>query len=256
MLLIGRNVVHFEALHAHAGIGRDRTRDEGATADDGIFAHDGITAKNGGVCVNGYVVLNGGVTLFAGEALAPACRKSTESDTLVNLHVLAYHGGFANDDACAMIDKEVLADGCARMDIDARFGMGVFGHETRENGYMQKVKLVGDAVNRCRHKAWVGEDNFVEAAGSRVAIVGGVQVGFKAFANQWNLGEKLLADTVAFNLALVGAHGAAELAVIESNGHLLVEVVKGVLDNDRKAVLGVVNLVGAVPEMPRINYAD
>ena len=69
-------------------------------------------------------------------------------------------------------------------------------------------------------------------------------------------GEKLLADTVAFNLALVRSHGTTELAIIKRDGHLLVEVVKSIFDNDREAILRVVNLVRAVPEMSGINHTD
>ena len=114
------------------------------------------------------------MALFAGKLLSAASRKCAERDALVNLDILADHCGFANHDACAMIDKEVFADGCTRMNVDARFGMGIFGHESRENRNVQKIKFVGDAVNSCRHEAGVGEDNLVKATGSGVAVKSGV----------------------------------------------------------------------------------
>ena len=175
---------------------------------------------------------------------------------MVNLDVLADDCGFANHNACAVIDKEVFADGCTRMDVDARFGMGIFGHESRENRNVQKIKFMGNAENRCRHKARIRKDNFVKAPSGRIAIKSGMQIGFKTFANPRNLREKFLADAVAFNLALVRSHGTTELAIIKRDGHLLVEVVKSIFDNDREAILRVVNLVRAVPEMSGINHTD
>ena len=155
-----------------------------------------------------------------------------------------------------MIDKEVLADGCTRMDVNSRLGMRILSHEPRENRNVQKVKFMGNAENRCRHKARIRKDNFVEAPSGRIAVISGMQIGFKTFANPRNLREKFLADAVAFYLALVRSHGTTELAIIKRDGHLLVEVVKSIFDNDREAILRVVNLVRAVPEMSGINHTD
>ena len=256
VFLVGGHVIHFEVFHAHAGVGTYGIRDEGVAADDGVFAHDGVSAENGCPCVNGDVVLDGGVTLFAGKFLAASCGKGAEGYALVNLHVLADDSSFANHDAGAMIDKKVFADGGSRVNVDARSGVRVFGHQSRKHWNMQKVKFVGDAEDGGRHEAGVSEDDFVEAAGSGVAIVGGVQIRLQEFADLRNLREEFLANAVAFNLALVGGHGAAKLAVIQRDGHLLVKVVKGIFDQDREAVLRVVNFVCAVPEMPGINHPN
>ena len=150
LFAVGRGVVEFQILDAHAGVGVNGTRDECVAADNSVFAHDCIAAENGGSGVNGNVVLNRRVAFFAGKSLTASCRECAQRNALINLHVLADDRGFANDDAGAVIDKEVLADGCARVDVDTRFGMGVFGHESRENRNMQKVEFMGDAVNgRC-----------------------------------------------------------------------------------------------------------
>ena len=175
---------------------------------------------------------------------------------MVNLHVLADDGCFANHDSGTVIDKEVFANRCARVDVDSRFGMRVFGHEARQNRHMQQVKLMGDAEDGGCHEAGVSEDDFVKAAGGWVAVVGSVQVGFQEFADLRNLREEFLADAVAFDFALVGCHGAAELAVIECDGHLFMEVVESIFDNDRETVFRVVNLVRAVPKMSRIDNPD
>ena len=68
--------------------------------------------------------------------------------------------------------------------------------------------------------------------------------------------EEFLANAVTFDLAFVRGHCAAELAVIQRNRHLLMKVVKGILDNDREAVLGVLNLMPTISEVSGINDSN
>ena len=71
-----------------------------------------------------------------------------------------------------------------------------------------------------------------------------------------NLGEKFLTNSIALDFTFIGSHGAAELTVIQRNSHLLVEVIECIFDENRKAILGVVNLVRTIPEVSRINDSD
>ena len=57
--------------------------------------------------------------------------------------VLADSAGFANDDACAMVDSEVFTNGCTGMDINSRTAVRYFSHHTWHQGHIELVEAIG-----------------------------------------------------------------------------------------------------------------
>jgi len=53
-------------------------------------------------------------------ALADILARTTEGYTLIERHIVADDGRFADDYAVAMVDKESLPDACAGMNLDSR----------------------------------------------------------------------------------------------------------------------------------------
>ena len=103
-----------------------------------------------------------------------------ERDALIELHMLADGRRLADDDAGAVVDKEVVADRCARVDVDAGELVGVFGHHARQHGDAHFVQPVRHAVNADGFKRGVGEHDLVAAHRGGVAVVSGLNVGFEA----------------------------------------------------------------------------
>ena len=64
-------------------------------------------------CADDYIVLDGGVALSLSEYLA------TEGDTVVKHDAIANLGGFTDDDAHAVVNKEAATDSGARVDFHA-----------------------------------------------------------------------------------------------------------------------------------------
>ena len=95
-------------------VGRDAGGDEDVAADGAPFADDGFAAENGGSGVDGDVVPDGGMSLLAAEELAECGGQSAEGDALVDFDVVADFGGFADDDAGAVIDEEASAEAVRR----------------------------------------------------------------------------------------------------------------------------------------------
>ena len=120
VLLARRIVFHLRILDADSRVCRNGARDERVTADDGILSDSGLTAKDGCSGVNDDVVFDGRVTFLARKLLAASCRKSADSNALVDLNVLADDGCLTYYDARAVIDEEMLADRSTRMDVDTR----------------------------------------------------------------------------------------------------------------------------------------
>ena len=76
------------------------------------------------------------------------------------------------------------------MDVDADLGVGVFGEDARDEGYTERVELMGDAVNAEGEEAGIGDDDFLERLGGGVVaqVAGGVFV--EPFAHTAKAAEK------------------------------------------------------------------
>ena len=89
------NVLHHHGIGAHAGITADR---------------DG--AKDFGACAHHHAIFDHGV------AAARFHGRAAQRDTMIEGHIVADDGGFADHDAQTMIDEEVFADNGAGVDLN------------------------------------------------------------------------------------------------------------------------------------------
>ena len=160
--------MQFLALLADGGAGVYRAGDKGAGAHHAIVTDHRLATQNGCVGIDGHIVFNGGVAALAPQALSAAGGKATQGHTLVDLHIFANDRGLANDDARAVVDEEKFTDGGAGVDVDARYAVGVLGHDAGDQRHTKAVQLVRQAVNGDGKKTGVGEDDLLlpEAAGS------------------------------------------------------------------------------------------
>ena len=82
------------------------------------------------------------------------------------------------------------------MDVDAGALVRVLGEHAREQRDLQREEHVGEALERDREHAGVGEDDLVHAARGRVALVGGGDVGLHQAAHFRQGAEKLGGESV------------------------------------------------------------
>ena len=99
--------------HAHDGAVVGHVLDDNRVAADFDVVADADVAEHLGTRAHGDVVAQGGVA-FAGLVAGTA-----ERDALIEHAVVAHNGGLADDDAHGVVDKEVLADLCGGMNLDA-----------------------------------------------------------------------------------------------------------------------------------------
>ena len=76
-----------------------------------------------------------------------------------------------------MVDKEVFADGCACVDVNASAAMGVFSHDAGDKRDVLRVQFVSDTVYEDSEEARIREDNFFFALRGWVAIKSGLNIG-------------------------------------------------------------------------------
>ena len=95
-------------------------------------APDRDPAEDGGAGVNDHVVFHDGVTGVALDHIALIVSREmprAERDGLINSHIVANDGGFADDDAGAVINEEARSDRGPRMNVDAGPGMRDLRHQ-------------------------------------------------------------------------------------------------------------------------------
>jgi len=107
-LEVGPALPHVDlAALIHDGIGRDAGRDPDVAADHAACPDDGLAAQDGGVGVDDDVVFDRRMSLGRGQRLGDGER--AQGHALVELHVVADHGCFADDDAGAVVDDHRMA---------------------------------------------------------------------------------------------------------------------------------------------------
>ena len=92
------------------------------TTYDNVVAHYSFGSEKCCSRVDDHVVPNGGMSFSASDDFSFLIFRKTkrsQSDALIDLHVVANLSGFSNDNACAVVDEEVLSDSCAWVNIDA-----------------------------------------------------------------------------------------------------------------------------------------
>ena len=111
------------------------------------------------------------MTLGRGERLGHG--KRPQGHALVELHVVSDHGGFADDDAGAVIDDDWMAQGRPGVNVYARPFVSPFGQHARQERHAQFAEAMGDAVDGDGQEAGVGQDDLVHALGRGVAALDG-----------------------------------------------------------------------------------
>lgn len=167
-------------------VGGGAFHEEDVAGDDGVVAEGGVAAEDGAVGVDDDVVFDGGVALdvFDGAAVFVEGEAfGAEGDALVEFDVIADMAGFTDDDAGAVVDEKAGADGGTGVDVDAGEGVDAFAHDAGDEGEVEAVELVGEAVGGDCEEAGIGEFDFGVAEGGGVAVVGGLYVGDERLSN-------------------------------------------------------------------------
>ena len=93
--------------------------------------------------------------------------------------MVAYDGGLADDHTRAVVDGEVLANLCPRVDVDAGARMGLFGDDTRYHWHLHPMQHVGQPVVRHRVHHGVAVYHLAVVRGSGVAVEHRLHVGIE-----------------------------------------------------------------------------
>ena len=131
------------------------------------------------------------MTALVSELLASSCGKSSERYSLIELDIVSDNGSLTDNYACAVIDKEVLAYGSSRVDIDACGAVSIFRHDTWNDRNSEQVQLMCHAIYGYGLYAGIGIDDLVLARGCRISVKRSGQIGVEKISDLWNCFQKL-----------------------------------------------------------------
>ncbi len=102
--------------------------------------------------------------------------RTAEGHVLIEQHVVADFGGFADDDAHAMVNEEALADAGSGVDLNAGEGAGDVAHHAGDGVPAAAIKPMGQPVQENRVDAGVEQQDLQCVPGGRVALVDGIDL--------------------------------------------------------------------------------
>ena len=114
--------IHLAAVIENHGVRWQGVRQPDVAADDTVVAYMGVPAQDDRVGVDDNAVSNLGVAVDTLDRVAVRVQGEgarAQGDALVQLDIMAQHGGLADDDAGAVVNAEALADGRAGVDVYA-----------------------------------------------------------------------------------------------------------------------------------------
>ena len=186
----------------HDRVGRDAAGQPHVAADAAAVADHGVAAEDRRVGVDHDVVADRRVALGARHVLLDAQR--AERDALVELDARAEHGGLADDDARAVVDRERRADPRGRMDVDAGVAVRDLGQHARHQRHLAALQLVREPVDGGGEEAGIGEDHLVDGVRGGVAVADRLGVEQQRFADVRQGGEEALDDIVGVRAVRLG----------------------------------------------------
>lgn len=180
-------------LEANHRVGGNAFHDENVGPNGAALANDRVPTEDGGIGINGNEVLYARMAFHSFHRIAVSIlgeALGSQRDAMIQFHMLSNDGGFTNDDAGAVVDKEMIPNRRAWMDIDACSPMRPLGHHAWNEWHPCKVKFMGHALYGDGFHAGIGKNDLFRAAGGWIALISGGDVCLDAQTDFRELAEK------------------------------------------------------------------
>ena len=140
----------------------------------------------------------------------------------VEFYIVADDTCGADDDTCAVVDGEVVADGGSRMYVDAGLAVGHLSQHARDERYVEHVELVSQAVvDQCLDDG-IAADHFAVVCRRGVAVEGRHNVCLERLAQARQRLYDVGCDILGFGKKGIVALALSRLGTeAESGGNLL-----------------------------------
>ena len=186
------------------------------------------------------------MTLISPHGVASAGGQSADSNTLIDLYMFSDDGRFTDNNAGSVVHEEILADGGARVNIDAGLGVGIFGHHSGDHGNFHQIQFMSQPAYRACHQTRIGKNDFILVICRRVSVIGGLNIRIYILADHGDPAEVFPADLIRLRFdRFIIAVGILR-TVGQCDLNLRPKIVEHVLDEDRHAVVVTVTEIVAL----------
>ncbi len=106
-----------------------------------------------------------------------------QGDGLINTYSFTDDGGFTNDHAGSVIDKESVINLRTGMNIDSGLAMRLFRDDARQQRKVELMQLMGQPIVHHRMNSRVAEQHIIHAARGGVTLISGEDITVKTLTN-------------------------------------------------------------------------
>ena len=123
-----------------------------------------------------------------------SCGKRAKRYSLIDLYMISDHCCFSNYHSCAVVNEEILSDCRTRMNINSRLTVGVFRHNTRNNGNAESIENMRHTMNTDCRNTWIRKNNLIFTLRSRITVKRSLYIHRKITIDFRKLFKKFHAD--------------------------------------------------------------
>ena len=164
----------------------------------------------------------------------------SKRDGLIDPHPFANNRGFANYDPRSVIDEKTRTDAGARMNVDARFGVGDLGDQPRHQFRVQKLQYMCDPVMNDGGHAGITDQDLRKAGGGGISEECRTKVADEHSAGFWQGRRKCSGQFDRILQRLIGRRpiGHKQTAPV----HLLKKAVKRAIQDVADEVIDILGI--------------
>ena len=160
-------------------------RQPDVSANDGA-SPNGDTSQHRGIGIDGDMVFD---DRMAGQVhwqslLIQREILCSQSDALVEAHMVADDRSLANNDTRPVIDTKIFADLCPRVNVDTGIGMGHLSDDAGDEGNLQLEELMCHSLMEEGDHGWIAKDDLTGTFGRRIAIQDRFHIGRKQMLHE------------------------------------------------------------------------
>ena len=134
------------------------------------------------------------MSLHTLKLLSASGRESSNSHSLIYLDIVTDNSGLTDHDTCSVVNKEILANGGTRMDVNTGLAVCVLCHHTWDERYSKQMQLMGYTVCSDCKQSRIAKDNLIVIVGCRVSVKKRSHISLHQSPDFWNPFKEIIAD--------------------------------------------------------------
>ena len=130
--------------------------------------------------------------------------RSSQANPLENAYIVANHTRLAYDSACAVVDREMMTDRCARMDVNTGFRMGHFCDHAGVEGHLQLIERMGDPIIADCSETRIAKDDLSRILRGGIVVEHGLRIGRQQATQRRQAADKRLGNLFCLCFSRLG----------------------------------------------------